>query len=94
MIATTIAKLSSLPVQDILICAGAFLFFVGGPLIFLFVVFRALRTGIVSARYADTRYRRDTQPIYFWFLVTIYTGVALGIGGAGVFVASLLWFGY
>ncbi len=86
------AKLSALPWQDILICLGAALFFIGGPLIFLVNVYKGLSTGVVRAQYLNMSglYRRDTQPMFFWLVIFLHTCLVLGISGLGVFLAVQL----
>jgi len=70
----------------LLFCAVVF---VGLPMIFFVIVYKGLSTGVISAK--SQPYRRSESPIFFWILIVLYSGLALGIGCAGLLFGIQLW---
>jgi len=49
----------------------------------LFVAYRGLRTGIISAR--RSRYERNASPLGFWFYILFYALIGTFVFGYGVY---------
>lgn len=80
-----------LSTQTIVAC-GLFAFlFVIYPIVIAAIILRSLHTGVFPENRFAPPYHRETQPIRFWFQITYYTAVALGLAGCGVFIGAVIW---
>jgi hypothetical protein len=62
---------------------AGFLFFGAAGCGILYVPYRGLRTGIVSAR--RSRYERSASPLGFWFYILFYALIGTFVFGYGVY---------